>query len=130
WRPRTKLDDSLDVFAAHGIGGITGALLTGVLAQASWNGTADGLLFGNAEQLWNQAVAVVAVMAFSAVGTFGVLKLVGLVTVLRVDPKLEGLGLDLSEHGEHAYTDGEGAVLLRPSDLRNLEPAFPGLVPA
>src|SRR5690606_18459655 len=130
WRPRTKLDDSLDVLAAHGVGGLTGAVLTGVLAQASWNGSTDGLLFGNPGQVWTQIVAVLAVVAFSGVGTFGVLKLIGLFTTLRVDAKEEGLGLDLSEHGEHAYTSGEGAVLLRPSDLRNPEPAFSGLKPA
>src|SRR6185436_15233120 len=57
YRARTRLDDSLDVVAAHGVGGVTGALLTGVFAQKSWNGTADGALFGNVAQLWPQFAA-------------------------------------------------------------------------
>src|SRR6266571_4041588 len=60
WRAGTRVDDSLDVVAAHGVGGTVGALLTGVLAQKSWNGVADGLLFGNARQLAGQAVGVTA----------------------------------------------------------------------
>src|SRR5206468_9540798 len=76
WRARTRLDDSLDVVAAHGLGGTVGALLTGVLAQKAWNGTADGLLFGNPRQLTVQATAVLAAAAYSAVGTLAVLKLV------------------------------------------------------
>ena len=57
WRARTRLDDSLDVVAAHGVGGTVGALLTGVFASKAWNGTADGLLYGNPAQLGIQAVA-------------------------------------------------------------------------
>ena len=68
WRTRTRLDDSLDVVAAHGLGGTVGALLTGVLAQKAWSGAADGLLFGNPRQLAVQALAVAAAMAFSAAG--------------------------------------------------------------
>ncbi len=113
WRARTRLDDSLDVLAAHGVGGTVGALLTGVLAQKLWNGTADGLLFGNPLQLGVQAVAVLAAAAYSAVGTFALLKLVGAVLPLRVaDPDEEGVGLDVSQHGEEAYTTGEGAILV------------------
>ena len=66
WRARTRLDDSLDVVAAHGVGGTVGALLTGVLASKAWNGAADGLLFGNPRQLGIQAVAVLAAIAYSA----------------------------------------------------------------
>ena len=69
WRARTRLDDSLDVVAAHGLGGTVGALLTGVLAQKAWNTSADGLLFGNPRQLGVQALSVVAVAAFSGVAT-------------------------------------------------------------
>ena len=58
WRAKTTLDDSLDVVAAHGVGGTVGALLTGVFAQKALNGVADGLLFGNPAQLLIQAVAV------------------------------------------------------------------------
>src|SRR5262245_51969241 len=83
WRARTSLDDSLDVVAAHGVGGTVGALLTGVFAQKALNGVADGLLFGNAAQLGIQFVAVLSAMVYSAVGTFVLLKLVGLVIPLR-----------------------------------------------
>jgi Amt family ammonium transporter len=116
WRSRTRLDDSLDVFAAHGTGGIVGALLTGVLASAAWGGT-DGLLFGNAAQLWKQAVAIVASGTYSAVATFAILRLIALVTPLRVTKREEGIGMDVSQHGEEAYARGEGAVLVPPEAL-------------
>ena len=77
WRARTRLDDSLDVVAAHGVGGTVGALLTGVFAEKAWNGVADGLLFGNPAQLGIQAVAVGAAILYSGVGSFVLLKLVG-----------------------------------------------------
>src|SRR5206468_9095291 len=114
WRARTRLDDSLDVAAAHGLGGTVGALLTGVLAQKAWNGVADGALFGNPRQLAVQATAVLAAAAYSAVGTLAVLKLVALVVPLRASAREEGLGLDVSQHGEEAYTRGEGAILVLP----------------
>ena len=112
YRARTRLDDSLDVVAAHGIGGITGALLTGVFAEKAWSGAADGLLFGNARQLGIQAIAVVATIVYSAVVTFAIVKAIALVTRLRTDPREEGLGLDFTQHGEEAYSRGEGAILL------------------
>ncbi len=112
WRARTRMDDSLDVVAAHGVGGTVGALLTGVLAQKSWNGVADGLLFGNTRQLAVQAVGVTATLAYSAVMTFGILKLLALVAPLRVGAREEGLGLDVTQHGEEAYARGEGAILV------------------
>lgn len=118
YRARTRLDDSLDVFAAHGIGGITGALLTGLLAEEAWNGVADGLLFGNAAQFGYQVAAVAAAIAFSGIGTFVILKLVGLVLPLRAGAREEGLGLDVTQHGEEAYTSGEGAVLVPSTELR------------
>jgi Amt family ammonium transporter len=114
WRARTRLDDSLDVVAAHGVGGTVGALLTGVLAQKAWNGTADGLLFGNPRQLLVQAAAVVAVAVYSAGMTWGILKLLALVAALRASPREEGLGLDVTQHGEEAYAQGEGAILVLP----------------
>jgi ammonium transporter, Amt family len=114
WRARTRLDDSLDVVAAHGLGGTVGALLTGVLAQKAWSGGADGLLFGHPGQLGLQAVAVAVALLYSAAGTFGLLKLVGLFAPLRVPARDEGLGLDVSQHGEEAYARGEGAILVLP----------------
>jgi ammonium transporter, Amt family len=128
WRARTRLDDSLDVVAAHGLGGTVGALLTGVLAQKAWNGTADGLLFGNPRQLAVQVAAVLAAAAYSAVGTFAVLKLIGLVTPLRTSARQEGLGLDVSEHGEEAYGHGEGAILVLPEAMTAAPAAGPAPV--
>jgi Amt family ammonium transporter len=129
WRARTRVDDSLDVVAAHGLGGTVGALLTGVLAQKAWSGTADGLLFGNPRQLAIQVLAVAAAMAFSAVGTFALLKLIGLVTPLRAPGKSEGLGLDVSEHGEEAYTNGEGAILVLRREITGDKDPLPQLRP-
>jgi Amt family ammonium transporter len=114
WRARTRLDDSLDVVAAHGVGGTVGALLTGVLAQKSWNGVADGLLFGNPRQLAIQVVAVGATILYSAGMTWGILRLVALAAPLRAGAREEGLGLDITQHGEEAYTRGEGAILVLP----------------
>jgi Amt family ammonium transporter len=112
-RSRTRLDDSLDVFAGHGIGGMTGALLTGVFAQKAWNAAgADGLLAGNVAQLGTQALGVVTSIAYSAVVTFGILKLLQLVTVLRTEARTEGVGMDVSQHGEEAYSSGEGSILV------------------
>ncbi|MGZ7077993.1 MAG: ammonium transporter [Thermoanaerobaculia bacterium] len=113
YRAKTRLDDSLDVIAAHGVGGIVGALLTGVLAQKSWNDAGgDGIIAGNWHQFGVQTIAVVATIVYSVVVTFLVVKLIGLVTSLRVDPREEGLGLDFTQHGEEAYSRGEGAILV------------------
>ena len=102
-RAKTQLDDSLDVVAAHGVGGTVGALLTGVFAQKSLNGVADGLLFGNPGQLGMQAIAVVAAIVYSGVMSFVLLKLIGLVIPLRADAADETTGLDVTQHGEEAY---------------------------
>jgi Amt family ammonium transporter len=112
WRAGTRLDDSLDVIAAHGVGGTVGALLTGVLAQKVWNGTADGAMFGNPKQLGIQLVAVLATIVYSVVGTFVILKVIALVAPLRASQKEEGVGMDVSQHGEEAYSRGEGAILV------------------
>jgi Amt family ammonium transporter len=114
WRARTRLDDSLDVVAAHGLGGTVGALLTGVFAEKAWNGVADGLLFGNPAQLGIQAAAVGASIVFSGVATFALLKLVGLAIPLRAGATEEGPGMDVSQHGEEAYVHGDGAILVLP----------------
>ena len=126
WRSRTRLDDSLDVVAAHGVGGTVGALLTGLFADKAINGVADGALFGNAKQLGIQAVAVLAVAVYSMVMTFVVLKVVGAVASLRATRKDEAIGLDVTQHGEEAYTGGEGAILVLPdTDFRHSRPAVP-----
>jgi ammonium transporter, Amt family len=114
-RSRTRLDDSLDVFAGHGIGGMTGALLTGVFASKLWNPAGnDGLLAGNPAQLVTQALGVASSVVYSAIGTFAILKLLQLVTALRAVPRSEGLGMDVTQHGEEAYTSGEGSILVMP----------------
>lgn len=130
WRAKTRLDDSLDVVAAHGIGGTVGALLTGVLAEKSWNGTADGLLFGNAGQLAIQAVAIIVAIAFSGAMTFVILKVLSRILPLRATSRDEGLGLDVSQHGEEAYARDEGAILILHEEsekaLAQLDPATAG----
>jgi Amt family ammonium transporter len=109
WRAKTNLDDSLDVVAAHGLGGTVGALLTGVFAQKSFNGVADGLLFGNPGQLGIQAVAVGSAVLYSGVMSFILLKLVGLVFPLRASDNDESVGLDVTMHGEEAYVHAGGS---------------------
>ncbi len=90
----------------HGLGGTIGALLTGVFAQKAINEFGDnGLLFGNPAQLWEQFVGVVATYIFAAVGTFIIIKGLSLVMDLRVSPQAENEGLDISEHGEEAYSE-------------------------
>jgi Amt family ammonium transporter len=126
-RSRTRLDDSLDVVAAHGVGGVVGALLTGVLARAAWGGV-DGLIAGHPAQLGRQAVAVAAALAYSAAVSFGLLKLIGLLAPLRADKRQESLGLDVPQHGEEAYTSGEGAILVLP-EVAPPAPAVPVVVP-
>jgi Amt family ammonium transporter len=101
-RERLRVDDALDVFAVHGVGGIFGALATGVLAAAAIGGV-SGALEGNLGQVGVQAVAVGATAAFAALATLGIVKLVELVAGLRVEPQAEQLGLDLAVHGEAAY---------------------------
>jgi ammonium transporter, Amt family len=112
WRPRTRLDETLDVLAAHGMSGFVGILFIGFFAKASWNGISDGLVYGHAAQLWHQALAVLAGPAYAFAGTYVLLRLIGLVTPLRVPARDEGLGLDISQHGEEAYLLGDGAILI------------------
>lgn len=100
-----KIDDTLDVWAGHGIGGLTGALLTGVFAEKAINaGGNNGLLFGNPHQLWVQLVAVVAVGVYSFLATWVILKVLGMVRFpMRVSSSEEEQGLDLAVHGEAGY---------------------------
>jgi Amt family ammonium transporter len=117
-RARTSLDDSLDVVAAHGLGGTVGALLTGVFAQKALNGVADGALFGNPAQLGVQVVAVLASIVYSGALTFILLKLVGAVMPLRAGRSDESTGMDLTQHGEEAYlhAEGSGSLLTASAD--------------
>ncbi len=103
-KERLGVDDALDVFAVHGVGGIWGALATGLFADKSINSAGDdGLFFGNAAQLWEQAVAVVVVAAFSGVVTFAILKVIEYTIGLRVPEDEEVAGLDPTTHGEFGY---------------------------
>ncbi len=112
WRPRTRLDETLDVLAAHGLAGLTGILFIGFFAQRSWNRAADGLLYGHPAQLAHQLLAAVAGPAYAFAATAVLLKLVGAVCSLRATPREEALGMDVVQHGEEAYTTGEGAILV------------------
>ncbi|MCB9378736.1 MAG: ammonium transporter [Holophagales bacterium] len=123
-RARTRLDDSLDVVAAHGLGGLTGAILTGVFASAEWGGTA-GLLEGNPGLVLRQAAAVLATIAWSAGGTWLVLKAISAVAPLAADEREQGRGLDVELHGEEAYGTGEGAILV----LSDAAPATAAPIP-
>jgi Amt family ammonium transporter len=109
FRARTSLDDSLDVVAAHGVGGTVGAVLTGVFAQKALNGVADGLLFGNPAQLGIQVVAVLAALAYSGSMSFVLLKLISVAMPLRATAEDESTGLDVTQHGEEAYVHAEGS---------------------
>mgnify|MGYP001231810348 CR=1 FL=1 len=98
-KPKFGYDDSLDVFGVHGLGGITGALLTGVFAVEAIGGT-KGLLEGNAGQVLIQLEGIVATMVYCAIATFVLLKVIGAVMGLRVDEETEVGGLDYNLHGE------------------------------
>jgi Amt family ammonium transporter len=98
------IDESLDVWACHGIGGTWGALATGIFASVAVNPAgANGLIFGNAMQLARQLLAVVVVWAFAFVGTWVLGKIVDVTIGLRVNATEETVGLDISQHGERAY---------------------------
>jgi Amt family ammonium transporter len=102
-RERLKIDDALDVFAVHGVGGTFGALATGVFATTAINAY-PGLIDGNASQLVTQLVAVGATVAFAATATFAIVKVVDAILGIRVSTRYEEVGLDLAVHGEAAYT--------------------------
>ena len=110
-RSRTRLDDSLDVFSCHGLGGAAGALLTGVFATKLANPAGgDGWLAGNFAQMGVQLAAVLATVALAVVGTVVILGLVQATLGARADVREQLSGLDLSEHGEEAYFGEQGAI--------------------
>lgn len=101
---KTSIDDSLDVMACHGIGGIWGAVATGIFASTAINSAgAEGLIYGNPALVVNQLTAIVAVLAYSFVVTVIILKVLDAVMGLRVNDEEELEGLDISQHGEKAY---------------------------
>ncbi len=114
WRTRTRVDETLDVLAAHGVAGLTGIIFIGFFANQSWNGVADGLFYGDAGQLGWQVIAALATPVYAFVMTFGLLKVIGLLTPLRGSDHDEAVGMDIVHHGEEAYASGEGAILIKP----------------
>ncbi|HEX7628695.1 MAG TPA: ammonium transporter [Candidatus Methanoperedens sp.] len=101
---KTNVDDSLDVMACHGVGGTWGAIATGIFASMAVNSAgADGLIYGNAGLVVKQLIAIVAVMAYSLIGTAIILKVLDATMGLRVKDEEEIEGLDISQHGEKAY---------------------------
>jgi Amt family ammonium transporter len=102
-RERIKVDDALDVFAVHGVGGTFGAVATGVLATSAVQASYKGLIDGNAGQVFTQLIAVGATIAYAVVATFVIVKLVDVILGLRISARDEELGIDLSTHGEAAY---------------------------
>lgn len=103
-KPRIRVDDALDVFGVHGVGGTLGAILTGLFATVAVNPAgANGLLYGNPGQMLVQVVAVAATWAYSAGATFVILKVLDRVFGLRVPEEEELAGLDATQHGELAY---------------------------
>jgi len=114
WRPRTRLDETLDVLAAHGLAGLTGILFIGLFAQRAWNRVSSGLAFGHPRQLLWQAIAALAGPAYAFVGTYVILRVLGALMPLRVAEAEEAVGMDVVQHGEEAYTSGEGAILVIP----------------
>jgi Amt family ammonium transporter len=104
WRARTTLDDSLDVFACHGAGGILGTFATGLFASTAINAAGpNGLFFGNPALVVAQLIGIVVVASFAFVGSYVLLRVINIFTPIRVSAKEEDAGLDMSQHGEAAY---------------------------
>jgi Amt family ammonium transporter len=102
-RERLRIDDALDVFAVHGVGGVFGAVATGVLATSAVQEAYSGLIDGNAGQVVTQLLAVGATIAYAVVATFIIIKVVDVILGIRVPKAQEEAGLDLAVHGEVAY---------------------------
>lgn len=108
-KPKLQYDDSLDAFGVHGVGGIVGSILTGVFATEVITGIdgARGALYGDWHQLWIQVVATAASIIYSAVLTFILFLIVNKTIGLRASKEEEAIGLDISQHGEIAYSEDE-----------------------
>jgi Amt family ammonium transporter len=105
-KDRFKIDDALDVSSIHGIPGIIGSMAIGIFASTAINPAgANGLLYGNANQLLIQGVGVGIAAALGFGGTYVIMKVIDILIGIRVDPKVEELGLDIAEHAERAYSD-------------------------
>lgn len=104
-KPKLGYDDSLDAFGVHGIGGILGAILTGLLATPAVQSAYSGAIAGNWHQVWVQFIATIATIAYSGLGTFLIFKLTEKVMGVRATVNEEAVGLDETQHGETAYTN-------------------------
>lgn len=109
-KQKLKIDDALDAFGCHGIGGIWGGIATGLFGKSSINSVAkwDGLVFGDHRLFLAQVLSIVITIAVAIVGTLICIGIVRIFTPLRVDPKEEMVGLDASQHGENAYPSFNG----------------------
>ena len=123
WRTRTRVDETLDVLAAHGTAGLFGIVFLGIVASEAWNGVGDGLAYGDAKQLLWQLIAAVATPAYAFGVTYVLLIVLGRLMPLRATAREEAIGMDIVQHGEEAYATGEGAILVTPEDGR--EPPVP-----
>jgi Amt family ammonium transporter len=103
-KPKLGYDDSLDAFGVHGIGGIWGAIATGLFATPAIQSAYSGFFAGNHKQLGIQLVAIGATIAYSAIVTFGIFKIIDVTIGVRVTEKEEAMGLDVSQHNERAVT--------------------------
>jgi Amt family ammonium transporter len=106
-KPKLGYDDSLDAFGVHGIGGMLGAILTGIFASPFIQSGYSGAFYGNFHQLWVQLIAVLTTIVYSGIGTFILFKITDKVIGMRASDKNEAVGLDESQHGETAYTNFE-----------------------
>ena len=104
-KPKLGYDDSLDAFGVHGIGGMLGAILTGVLASPLIQPAYSGAIYGNYRQLLVQFIAVATTIIYSGIGTFLLFKLTNKLVGIRVTDKQEAIGLDETQHGENAYNN-------------------------
>jgi Amt family ammonium transporter len=104
WKSKTSIDDTLDVFPCHGVGGMTGMLLTGIFASKAINGAGnDGLFYGNADLFLKQLLGMVIVVAYSFIVSYGIFKFINMFHPLRVSDEDESLGLDATQHNEHYH---------------------------
>ncbi|QDI88376.1 ammonium transporter [Candidatus Nitrosopumilus sp. SW] len=112
FKEKLHIDDALDVSSVHGVAGIVGSLAIGIFASTMINpGGVDGLLFGNPDQLWIQAVGVAVAAAIGFGGTWILMQIIKHLIGIRVSPEVEDVGLDISEHAESAYSDEEEFML-------------------
>ena len=114
FRQRIHFDDSLDVVAVHGVGGLWGALATGLFATAAVGAPEfrEGLIHGEWRLLWDQVIGIAAVGGYSFVVTYGILKVLDMTFGVRLSEEDEEVGLDVTQHGERAYQSDEAGIAI------------------